>query len=146
MRKSRTDAKPRSGTPATPVPDDSTTTVHQWRVGLDKYSFNLEHWVQVPDEHGGLRFLQKSSDTQYFSTLEQLARAMRDRKFRAYFKDGLSIQAALDKSTQDILAFFRGETEFVEAVIKTDLAKNLIREQASSEEDEDVAEEEEDEE
>jgi hypothetical protein len=146
MRKSRTDAKPGSGTPATPVPDDSTTTVHQWRVGLDKYSFNLEHWVQVPDEHGGLRFLQKSSDTQYFSTLEQLARAMRDRKFRAYFKDGLSIQAALDKSTQDILAFFRGETEFVEAVIKTDLAKNLIREQASSEEDEDVAEEEEDEE
>ena len=127
--------------PAVLKSEDKTSTVHQWRIGLDKYSFNIEHWIQVPDEHGGTKFVQKAGDTRYFSTLEQLARGLRDTKFRAYFREGLSVQAAIEKSTADILAFFRGDTEFIETVMETEKAQNLIRSQSDAEDEEESPEE-----
>jgi hypothetical protein len=126
--------------------EETSTVVHQWRIGLDKYSFNIEHWVQVPDEHGGTKFVQKAGDTRYCSTLEQLARGLRDTKFRAYFREGLSVQAAIEKSTADILAFFRGETEFIETLMETEKAQNLIRSQSNTDGDEEGEPEEDEEE
>lgn len=122
---------------------DVVSTRHRWQIGMDKYSFILEHWVEVPDEiTGGKKFAQKSSDSQFFGSLDQLAKGMRDTAIRKYVDQGDRILAAIEKSTEDVMRIFRGERDFIEFVIKSDVTQNLIRAQAGEPEEQEEEEEE----
>lgn len=124
-------------------------TKHQWKISVDKYSFNLEHWVEVPDPNtGNRRMVIKPNDTKYFGTLEQVATHLRDTGIRAYLKQGDDLVKAIEKSTEALVNIFKGFTDCIEVILETDVAQTLIKEKnklTNNEDEEELESDDEDE-